>query len=137
MHATAVLSALVAGAFAASAPYAAPRDEIVSAAADQKSVAVTIYNDNLALVKDARQVKLDRDLNRLAWREVSAQMRPETAQLRNATNPGGFRLLEQNFDFATNVVSKVFIMEKGRVVFTDSSSALRDNVELQHQYLGL
>jgi hypothetical protein len=62
-------------------------------------VAVTIYNDNLALVKDARRVKLARDLNQLAWREVSAQMRPETAQLRNVTNPAGFRLQEQNFDF--------------------------------------
>ena len=62
-------------------------------------MAVTIYNDNLALVKDARRVRLDRELNQLAWREVSAQMRPETAQLRNMSNPAGFRLQEQNFDF--------------------------------------
>lgn len=78
---------------------AAPRDEIISTASDQQSVAVTIYNDNLALVKDARRVKLGRELNQLAWREVSAQMRPETAQLRNVSSPTGFRLQEQNFDF--------------------------------------
>ncbi|MDO8369532.1 MAG: DUF4139 domain-containing protein [Candidatus Nitrotoga sp.] len=78
---------------------AAPRDEKVTTVADQKEVAVTIYNDNLALIKDARRVKLDRDFNKLAWREVSAQMRPETALLRNLTNSGGFRLQEQNFDF--------------------------------------
>jgi hypothetical protein len=78
---------------------AAPRDEKVTSVSDQKEVAVTIYNDNLALIKDARRVKLDRDFNKLAWREVSAQMRPETALLRNLTNPGGFRLQEQNFDF--------------------------------------
>lgn len=78
---------------------AAPRDEKATTVADQKEVAVTIYNDNLALIKDARRVKLDRDFNKLAWREVSAQMRPETALLRNLTNPGGFRLQEQNFDF--------------------------------------
>jgi hypothetical protein len=65
-------------------------DEKVTTAADQKGIAVTIYNDNLALVKDARQVCLDRDLNRLAWREVSAQMRPETAQLRNLSHPQAF-----------------------------------------------
>jgi urea ABC transporter ATP-binding protein UrtE len=46
-------------------------------------------------------------------------------------------LVEQNFDFAIKVVSKVFIMEKGKVVFSDNSSAVRDNVELQHKYLGL
>jgi len=71
---------------------AAPSDEVVSTAADQQAVAVTIYNDNLALVKDARRVRLERDFNQLAWREVSAQMRPETAQLRNVSNPAGFRL---------------------------------------------
>jgi hypothetical protein len=66
---------------------------------DQKEVAVTIYNDDLALVKDARRVGLERDFNRLAWRGVSAQMRPETALLRNVSHPAGFRLQEQNFDF--------------------------------------
>jgi len=78
---------------------AAPRDEKATTVADQKDVAVTIYNDNLALIKDARRVNLDRDFNKLAWREVSAQMRPETALLRNLTNSSGFRLQEQNFDF--------------------------------------
>lgn len=75
------------------------KDEKAITASEQKEVAVTIYNGNLALVKDARTVKLERDFNKLAWREVSAQMRPETAQLRNLTNPAGFRLQEQNFDF--------------------------------------
>jgi hypothetical protein len=94
------MSMLVVGLMAAShAAWAAPRDEVVSTLSDQHSVAVTIYNDNLALVKDARRVKLDRAFNQLAWREVSAQMRPETAQLRNLSNPAGFRLQEQNFDF--------------------------------------
>lgn len=89
---------------------AAPRDETVTSAADQQAVAVTIYNDNLALVKDTRRVALGRDANRLAWREVSAQMRPETAQLRNLTNPAGFRLLEQNFDF--DLLSPDKLLEK-------------------------
>lgn len=78
---------------------AAPRDEVTSTLTDQQSVAVTIYNDNLALIKDTRRVNLGKELNHLAWREVSAKMRPETAQLRNLSNPAGFRLLEQNFDF--------------------------------------
>ncbi|MBS1147892.1 MAG: hypothetical protein H6R08_2068, partial [Proteobacteria bacterium] len=94
------MSMVIIGLMAAShASWAAPRAEVVSTVSDQHSVAVTIYNDNLALVKDARRVRLDRELNLLAWREVSAQMRPETAQLRNMSNPSGFRLQEQNFDF--------------------------------------
>ena len=97
--------------------HAAPRDEIVSTTADQKEVAVSIYNNNLALIKDTRRVRLNRDFNKLAWRGVSAQMRPETAQLRNLGNPAGFRLQEQNFDF--DLLSPDKLLEKylGKEVF--------------------
>ncbi|MHB1093063.1 DUF4139 domain-containing protein [Thiobacillus sp.] len=96
--------------------WAAPRDEIVSTASDQSGVAVTIYNDNLALVKDTRQVRLERDFNRLAWRGVSAQIRPETAQLRNLSNPAGFRLQEQHFDFDLLTPQKLLDKYVGREV---------------------
>lgn len=106
-----ILKTLATTLFVVSLPAAAaPGNEMVTSAADQQSVAVTIYNDNLALVKDTRRVTLGRDANRLAWREVSAQMRPETAQLRNLTNPSGFRLLEQNFDF--DLLSPDKLLEK-------------------------
>jgi len=112
-----LLNTLIAGLLAAShASWAAPRDEIVSTVSDQHGMAVTIYNDNLALVKDARRVKLARDINQLAWREVSAQMRPETAQLRNVSNPAGFRLQEQNFDFDLLTPEKLLEKYVGREV---------------------
>jgi hypothetical protein len=66
---------------------------------DQKALAVTIYNDNLALVKDLREVRLAKGEARLAFQEVSAQIRPETALLRNLTAPRDFWVAEQNFDF--------------------------------------
>ena len=96
--------------------WATSNDETVSTASDQHSVAVTIYNDNLALVKDARRVSLLSGANQLAWREVSAQMQPETAQLRNLTNPGGFRLQEQNFDFDLLTPQKLLEKYIGREV---------------------
>ena len=43
---------------------------------DQKEVAVTIYNDNLALVKDMRRLTLPTGAAALAFRDVSAKMRP-------------------------------------------------------------
>lgn len=76
-----------------------PPNEHVSTVQDQQQVAITIYNHDLALVKDTRQVNLSHALNRLAWREVSARMRSETALLRNLTHSAGFKLIEQNFDF--------------------------------------
>jgi len=66
---------------------------------DQQSVAVTIYNENLALVKDQRKVPLSSGQSALAFRDVSARIRPETALLRSLTSPGKLAVLEQNFDF--------------------------------------
>jgi hypothetical protein len=109
----AALSGLVA---AGQAGWAAPRDEVVSTASDQQGVAVTIYNDDLALVKDARRIRLESDASQLAWREVSAQLRPETAQLRNLSNPAGFRLQEQNFDFDLLTPGKLLEKYVGREV---------------------
>lgn len=106
-----LLNAMIAGlVLTAHSGHAAPPGEVVSTAADQQGVSLTIYNDDLALVKDVRRVGLARDVNRLAWREVSAQMRPETAQLRNVSNPAGFRLQEQNFDF--DLLTPAKLLEK-------------------------
>ncbi|MEM7082147.1 MAG: DUF4139 domain-containing protein [Pseudomonadota bacterium] len=74
-------------------------EEIRTTLDDQQSVAVTIYNENLALVKDARQVTLDSGVNQLAYRGVSARMRPETALIRSLTKTGSVQVIEQNFDF--------------------------------------
>ena len=65
----------------------------------QESVAVTIYNTDLALVKDLRRVSLAAGENRLAWRNVSQHIRPETALLTETAGGPGIRLVEQNFDF--------------------------------------
>ncbi len=73
-------------------------EERRSTAADQTALAVTIYNGDLALVKDARRVKLGGGENQLAWRDVSARMQPETALLRSLDGRK-LTLLEQNFDF--------------------------------------
>lgn len=83
----------------ATSSFAAESDEIRSSLQDQQDVAVTIYNDNLALVKDQRKIKLRNGLNSLALRDVSAQIRPETAFLRSLTSTGSLSVLEQNFDF--------------------------------------
>ena len=73
-------------------------EEHRTSSADQAALAVTIYNGDLALVKDVRRVKLGGGENSLAWRDVSAHLQPETALLRSLD---GHRLtlLEQNFDF--------------------------------------
>ena len=83
---------------------------------DQQAVAVTIYNESLALVKDQRRVALEAGRNRLALREVSGRMRPETALLRSLSHPGSLSLLEQNFDFDLLTPAKLLEKYVGRNV---------------------
>lgn len=69
--------------------------EIVSTLDDQESLAVTIYNQDLALIRDARKLSLQPGVQTLAFREVSAKIRPQTALLAAP----GLRVLEQNFEY--------------------------------------
>jgi hypothetical protein len=63
----------------------------------QTGISVTIYNQDLALVRDQRSVSLDSGLNSLAFVDVSAFMRPETALI--VVDGIETSVLEQNFNF--------------------------------------
>jgi len=94
----------------------AQTEEQRSTLADQQEVAVTIYNENLALVKDQRKLSLKRGASSLAFRDVSARMRPETALMRSTSAPGSVSVLEQNFDFDLLTPQKLLEKYVGRSV---------------------
>jgi hypothetical protein len=110
------LGAAVTAALAIASGVQAAQQEAASTLADQQSVAVTIYNENLALIKDTRRIQLQAGDNRLALREVSGRMRPETASLRSLTHPGSLSLIEQNFDFDLLTPAKLLEKYVGREV---------------------
>lgn len=83
---------------------------------DQQQVAVTIYNDDLALVKDQRKINLGNGLTSLALRDVSALIRPETALLRSLSATGSLSVLEQNFDFDLLTPQKLLEKYVGKTV---------------------
>jgi len=87
-----------------------------STLADQREVAVTIYNENLALVKDQRRVQIKPGASALAFRDVSARMRPETALLRSVSAPGSLSVIEQNFDFDLLTPQKMLEKYVGQTV---------------------
>ncbi|MEA3012146.1 MAG: hypothetical protein QOD42_691 [Sphingomonadales bacterium] len=72
----------------------------------QGEVAVTIYNNDLALVQDRRQLTLPQGRSRQEFPDVSAQIRPETVTLTG--NDVG--IVEQNFDF--DLLSPQALMQK-------------------------
>jgi hypothetical protein len=95
--------------------FAAQAAEKVSRAEDREEVALAIYNDSLALIKETRRLDLERGINDIALRDVSAKMRPETASLRT-TSGTPLRLIEQNFDFDLLTPQKLLDKYVGRSV---------------------
>lgn len=70
------------------------------------NLAVTIYNDDLALVQDTRQIDLPAGRSRQEFPGVSGRISPETVTLSGA----GVGIVEQNFDF--DLLSPSKLMEK-------------------------
>lgn len=83
----------------ASSPGGADTAERVTTDASRIALNLTVYNGGLALVHDTRRVDLHGGLEHLAWRDVGAQIQPETALLESKTKPGSVRVVEQNFDY--------------------------------------
>ena len=77
-----------------------------SATAADRTLAVTIYADNLALVQDKREITIQGGRQRIEFADVSAQIRPETASLTAAD----ISIIEQNFDF--DLLTPAKLMEK-------------------------
>jgi hypothetical protein len=80
----------------------------------QTAIAVTIYNNDLALVRDSRTVTLTQGENDVAFIEVSAGIRPETALL---TGRGAaLDIVEQNFDFDLLTPQKLLEKSVGETI---------------------
>ncbi|WP_456374740.1 DUF4139 domain-containing protein [Thiolapillus sp.] len=90
--------------------------EMISDISDQTGLAVTIYNENLALIRDQRAVSLPGNTVDLALRGVSARMRPETALLRSIDHPDDLQVLEQNFNFDLLTPDKMLEKYTGQTV---------------------
>ncbi len=66
---------------------------------DQTSIALTIYNVNLGLVKDNREIKLSRGIGDLRFMDVAAQIIPTSVQIKSLVNPETLQVLEQNYEY--------------------------------------
>ena len=88
---------------AAAAPQAITRD-------DQKDLMVTIYNGNLGLVKDTREVRLDAGMLEVQFADVAAQIDPTSVHLKSLTDPTGLKILEQNYEY--DLLTSAKLMEK-------------------------
>ncbi|MCI0614456.1 hypothetical protein L0244_15830, partial [bacterium] len=66
--------------------------------AQNPQVRVTVYNNNLALVHETRQMDLPKPTGLCSYRDVAAYIDPTSVHFKSASNPEAVRVLEQNFE---------------------------------------
>src|SRR5574341_672094 len=81
------------------APQAAKSTATSSTIEDQQSVSLTIYNVNLGLVKDQRQIRLPKGAGELKFMDVASQIIPTSVHIKSLIDPGSLGILEQNYEY--------------------------------------
>ena len=66
---------------------------------DQTDLSVTVYNSNLALVRDVREIHLQSGVAPLRFEDVAANIMPATVHFRSLTDPAKLGVLEQNYEY--------------------------------------
>ena len=83
---------------------------------DQAELAVTVYNSDLALVRDVRNVQLARGTSDLHFMDIAATVNPATVHFRSLTEPGRVSVLEQNYEYDLLEPEKLLRKYVGREV---------------------
>lgn len=71
----------------------------VSTQADQSELNITVYNSDLALVRDVRDVTLPAGTFQLKFMDIAASVNPATVHFRSLTSPAALSVLEQNYEY--------------------------------------
>src|SRR5438270_2181302 len=66
---------------------------------DQTDLNVTVYNSNLALVRDVRNLTLPSGTFRLKFMDIAATVNPATVHFRSLTDPEKLGVIEQNYEY--------------------------------------
>lgn len=70
----------------------------ITTQSDQTGLALSVYQHNLGLVKDSRDVTLTPGQNTLSWRDIAAGIKTETAWLKYAQHAQPLQVRAQYFD---------------------------------------
>ena len=70
-----------------------------STADAQASLEVTVYNNNLGLVKDTRNLSLPEGDGELRFMDVASSILPVTVRARSLNQPADLSILEQNYEY--------------------------------------
>jgi hypothetical protein len=82
----------------AAAPPSAPAQGS-STLDDQTELSLTVYNSNIALVRDVRNLQVPRGVFDLQFMDIAATVNPATVHFRSLSEPGRVSVLEQNYEY--------------------------------------
>ncbi len=66
---------------------------------DQVEIGVTVYNSNIALIRDVRQIRLGESVFPLRFEDVAASINPATVHFRSLTDDSKLSVVEQNYEY--------------------------------------
>ena len=83
---------------------------------DQAELAITVYNSDIALVRDVRNLQLARGTGNLRFMDIAATVNPATVHFRSLTEPSRVSVLEQNYEYDLLEPDKLLRKYVGREV---------------------
>ncbi len=95
---------------------AAAQQAVTSTLDDQAELAVTVYNSNIALVRDVRNLQIGRGTSDLHFMDIAATVNPATVHFRSLSEPSRVRVLEQNYEYDLLEPEKLLRKYVGREV---------------------
>src|SRR5438067_7945128 len=81
-----------------------------TSSADRTSVQLTVYNNNLGLVREVRKVRLASGTSELRFMDVAEKIMAETVHIQSRSNPAALSVLEQNYEF--DLLNPAKLLEK-------------------------
>lgn len=97
---------------------------------DQTGVAITIYNVNLGLVKDQRDIKLPEGMNELRFMDVASKIIPTSVYIKSLVNPQSLHILEQNYEYDLLNPQKLLDKYVGREIKLFSKNPYTEREEI-------
>ncbi len=88
-----------AAAAAGEGPAQAAGQAVTTTLGDQSDLALTVYNSNLSLVRDVRQLNLPAGESVLRFMDIAASINPATVHFRSLTDPSKLDVAEQNYEY--------------------------------------
>ena len=100
-----------------------------STADDQTGMEVTVYNSNIGLIKDTRNIVLPKGQGELRFMDVAASIKPVTVLVKAANAPETFSILEQNYEYDLMNASKLLDKYVGKKIKIIDWNKYQDRTE--------